>query len=60
MKIFPGKCNQETVDLDPLEDPEELKLVHDLLDEFKQKTGSQIAEQLLEEWPQCAQDFVKV
>ena len=54
------KCNKETVDLDPVEHDDDLTLLHDLLSEFKDRTGSQVAERLLNEWPAAAARFVKV
>lgn len=48
------------VELLPLELKEDLAYVKSLLQEFNQKTGSKIAEELLSTWPEPAQRFVKV
>ncbi|KAG8338596.1 hypothetical protein J6590_000268 [Homalodisca vitripennis] len=57
---FRSKCNQEMVELLPLEQDEDLKYVKSLLEEFHQKTGSKIAQDLLSRWPAPAGQFVKV
>lgn len=54
------KCNQEMVELLPLELTEDITLVGDLLKEFQAKTGSTIAGRILAEWPGSARRFVKV
>lgn len=59
-KTFPNLCNQGTVELLPLELPEDLVLVKDLLQEFFDKTGSEVAHMLLKDWPKSASLFVKV
>lgn len=56
---FKGKCNPEMVELCSL-DEEDVSLVKDLLKEFKEKTGSLIAEKLLNEWDAHASQFIKV
>ncbi|RVE47232.1 hypothetical protein evm_008100 [Chilo suppressalis] len=57
---FKGKCNQEMVELLPLELQDDLDVVKVLLEEFVQLTGSVIAEELLSTWPEPAKMFVKV
>ncbi|XP_044726506.1 glutamate synthase [NADH], amyloplastic isoform X2 [Chrysoperla carnea] len=57
---FKTKCNQETVELLPLELEDDLKIVKDLLEEFVGYTGSIIATDLLKSWPEPAKQFVKV
>ncbi|XP_050676188.1 uncharacterized protein LOC126973096 isoform X2 [Leptidea sinapis] len=57
---FSGKCNQEMVELLPLEKKDDLDQVQQLLQEFDQYTGSVIAKELLESWPEPAKKFVKV
>ncbi|XP_072941107.1 uncharacterized protein [Epargyreus clarus] len=57
---FKGKCNPETVELLPLEKEEDLKEVQTLLEEFEEYTGSLIAKEMLETWPEPAKKFVKV
>lgn len=48
------------VELLPLEQPDDLKLVKELLEEFQAKTGSEIAARLLGDWPASARHFTKV
>ncbi|KAM3961638.1 glutamate synthase [Aphomia sociella] len=57
---FNIKCNQETVELLPLEQQEDLDDVKKLLEEFSEYTGSVIAQELLKTWPESAKMFVKV
>uniref|UniRef100_A0A4D5R9J1 Glutamate synthase n=1 Tax=Scolopendra viridis TaxID=118503 RepID=A0A4D5R9J1_SCOVI len=59
-KSFYDVCNKSMVDLLPLDQPDDLKLVHDLLVEFEQKTESKLAQTLLADWPAPASEFVKV
>ncbi|XP_045493540.1 glutamate synthase [NADH], amyloplastic isoform X2 [Colias croceus] len=55
-----GKCNPEMVELLPLEKQDDLDIVKKLLEEFVEYTGSIIAKELLETWPEPAKKFVKV
>ncbi|KAL1139053.1 hypothetical protein AAG570_009114 [Ranatra chinensis] len=57
---FRSKCNQETVELLPLNDEKDMSYVKKLLVEFQQKTDSKIAEELLSCWPEPTNKFVKV
>lgn len=57
---FSKKCNQQMVELLPLEMSEDLSLVEDLLHQFHDKTGSLVAADLLKDWPAQASKFVKV
>ncbi|XP_015120846.1 glutamate synthase [NADH], amyloplastic isoform X2 [Diachasma alloeum] len=57
---FKSKCNPEMVELLPLNKPEDIKYVKKLLEEFVEKTGSLIAEDLLVTWPEPTTRFVKV
>lgn len=57
---FSSKCNREMVELCKLEDKEDLDLVKTLLQEFKDLTGSVIADQLLKEFKTRTKEFVKV
>ncbi|XP_013383642.1 putative glutamate synthase [NADPH] isoform X1 [Lingula anatina] len=58
-KVFHGKCNMETIDLESLGD-EDVPFVKGLLEEFHTKTGSEIAKDVLDNWEQAMDDFVKV
>ncbi|XP_011708149.1 PREDICTED: putative glutamate synthase [NADPH] isoform X2 [Wasmannia auropunctata] len=57
---FKSKCNPEMVELLPLNKPEEIAYVKQLLEEFIEKTGSLIAQDLLATWPEPTTRFVKV
>lgn len=57
---FRSKCNMEMVELLPLDQQEDIDYVKTLLQEFKEKTGSLIAAELLEKWPQPTSKFIKV
>ncbi len=57
---FAGRCNREMVTLEPLEEAEDLELVHGLLERHLQYTGSTVASGLLQTWPAVAARFVKV
>ncbi|KYN14109.1 PREDICTED: putative glutamate synthase [NADPH] isoform X2 [Trachymyrmex cornetzi] len=57
---FKSKCNPEMVELLPLNKPEEIAYVKKLLEEFIEKTGSLIAQDLLATWPEPTTRFVKV
>ncbi|XP_070159139.1 uncharacterized protein [Polyergus mexicanus] len=57
---FKSKCNPEMVELLPLNKPEEITYVKQLLEEFIEKTDSLIAQDLLATWPEPTTRFVKV
>jgi len=57
---FPGICNPEMVDLDPLELEEDVQLVQSLLKKHVLKTGSTKAAAILENWDAMQSKFVKV
>ena len=59
-RVFETKVNKETVDLDPVVLDEDIKLLNGLLKEFKDKTGSEVAGRMLDDWPASASKFVKV
>lgn len=53
-------CNTSMVELLPLIEVEDVTLVHSLLKEFADKTLSEVALKLLENWPEARSQFVKV
>lgn len=57
---FSTKCNPEMVELCRVEDKDDCDLIKSLLIEFKELTGSLIAEQLLNEFDVRMKEFVKV
>jgi len=57
---FPNRCNREMVTLEPLEDPEDIELVRDLLIQHAGYTRSAVAARLLKGWDGAIGQFVKV
>ncbi|XP_060602982.1 uncharacterized protein LOC132756035 [Ruditapes philippinarum] len=57
---FADKCNQESVALESLELSEDISLVQGILKEFVEKTGSIIAQHVLDNWQGERKYFVKV
>jgi glutamate synthase (ferredoxin) len=57
---FSNHCNMAMIDLEPLDDEEDLDLVHGLLERHMEYTGSTVADGILRQWPQVAERFVKV
>lgn len=55
-----SKCNPQMVELLPLEKEDDLEFVENLLRQFHDKTGSQVAANLLTDWPAQASQFTKV
>jgi glutamate synthase (NADPH/NADH) large chain len=56
---FRNKCNQEMVDLDPLDQQDELRITQ-LLNKHISLTGSKLAEFILSDWPTQSAHFIKV
>ena len=40
---FPGRCNKNTVDLVPADLPDDVEFLEEILKEFHEKTGSEVA-----------------
>ena len=57
---FPIRCNQEMVDLEKLELDEDVELIQSLLKKHVEKTGSERAQWVLENWDTLQSKFVKV
>jgi glutamate synthase (NADPH) large chain len=57
---FPRRCNLEMVDLEPLDKPDDLELVRDLLTQHAVCTGSTVAMRLLKDWTSTLRTFVTV
>nr|XP_040226813.2 uncharacterized protein LOC120951886 isoform X1 [Anopheles coluzzii]XP_049463379.1 uncharacterized protein LOC120951886 isoform X1 [Anopheles coluzzii] len=57
---FRSKVNPGMVELLGLELDEDRQTVKDLLQEFVNETGSEVAKELLSKWPEPCQQFVKV
>ena len=56
---FERRCNMELVGFDPLED-EDVEILHALIGEHADRTGSPVAARLLENWDEALPKFVKV
>jgi glutamate synthase (NADPH/NADH) large chain len=57
---FRRLCNQSMVAIEPLQDPEDLVLLHGLVSSHLEHTGSRVAERVLVRWRQHVPLFVKV
>ena len=57
---FQAKCNPGMVELDPVEEEEDIAELLDLIELHRDFTGSEVAAQVLEEWPDVLSEFVKV
>jgi glutamate synthase (NADPH/NADH) large chain len=58
-QAFPARCNQEMVDLDPL-DYADQKLLREMIERHYAFTGSRIALKLITDWDEAFPHFVKV
>jgi glutamate synthase (NADPH/NADH) large chain/glutamate synthase (ferredoxin) len=56
---FDARCNHELVGLEPLA-PEDVSIVHELVQEHRRRTGSELAARILDDWQQAQLRFVKV
>jgi glutamate synthase domain-containing protein 2/glutamate synthase domain-containing protein 3 len=59
-QLFDTLCNLEMVDLEALWQEEDLETLHDLIERHYRWTGSQRAEQILDNWDEMSGKFVKV
>lgn len=57
---FATLCNTAMVELLPLEKEDDVDHVRSLLEEFVEKTSSDVAQELLRSWPESHSKFVKV
>jgi len=57
---FPIHCNQSSVDLVTVEDPEDVEHLKALIEEHFQNTQSGVAKKILDEWEATLPKFVKV
>ena len=58
--VFPGLCNHEMVDLEPLVDGEDIAEVRGLIEAHVRHTGSDRGEDVLARWSELQGAFVKV
>ncbi len=59
-QLFDTRCNLDMVDLEPVTEPEDIELLHQLVERHHRWTGSERAERLLEKWDHAPGRFVKV
>jgi glutamate synthase (NADPH/NADH) len=57
---FAGKCNKNTVDLLPVDLPEDVDFLKMVLAEFQERTGSVVAQKILDTFETSKFQFVKV
>lgn len=57
---FPPKCNYEMVDIFSIEEEEDIQFLKDALTTFAQKTESEIAKTILNNFEEELNNFVKV
>lgn len=58
-KMFKSRCNPDMVDVEPVDLPEDKEWLHNILQEFVDKTGSELAKSLLDSWPGSLNLFYK-
>lgn len=58
--VFPSKCNKESVELFKLKDEEDMKYLHEVLTDFCEKTKSEVAKEILNNWSHSTYSFIKV
>ena len=58
--VFPPKCNKESVTLYKVVEDEDLEFLKNILTDFYDKTGSEIAKGILDGWPLSTSSFIKV
>lgn len=59
-RLFDCRCNLDTIDLDPVESAEDIALLHTMLREHAECTGSPRARWMLEHFSEALTGFVKV
>ncbi len=58
--VFPGLCNQESVDLEAVTDAEDIHNLRQLIEEHVKYTGSERGRYVIERWSDMLPKFVKV
>ena len=58
--VFPPKCNKEMVTLYKVVDESDLVFLKQILTDFVAKTGSEVAQGILDNWPLSTYSFIKV
>ncbi len=59
-QLFDTKCNLEMVDIEPVMDEEDNKLLYNLISNHVNLTGSEHASRILRDWTEMLPQFVKV
>ncbi|MGA1408159.1 MAG: hypothetical protein ACO37W_00275 [Prochlorotrichaceae cyanobacterium] len=59
-RSFAQRCNFGRVDLQPLNDPEEIRKIYDKVQEHAEYTGSALAQSLLDNWENSIPQFIRV
>jgi len=54
------RCNLESVDLEPLVEPDDIQLVRGLVTRHAELTGSRRAQWILDNWQEASLRFIKV
>ena len=57
---FPIHCNRSSVDLLPVEEPEDVEELKRLIEEHLKSTQSSVARKILDEWEETLPKFIKV
>ena len=57
---FKSRCNRGMVDLDPVEDDDDISELREMIELHLDYTGSAVAKQVLDSWPEVLDQFVKV
>ncbi len=57
---FASRCNKAMVELSAVSEPDDIKMLHDLLTRHVDYTGSTVAQNILDEWEESYASFVKV
>jgi len=57
---FASKCNMGMVELDPVDDEEDIAELRELIELHHKYTGSAVANEVLDGWPDVLKQFVKV
>ena len=57
---FESRCNPGMVDLDPVEDDDDIVELRELIEQHLEFTGSAVAANVLDQWPDVLAQFVKV
>jgi len=57
---FESKCNMGMVDLDPVRNDDDVSELREMIELHLEYTGSEVAQRILENWPEVTEEFVKV